>query len=691
MKRRVGALLIGLLILVAGVFLLGFWRYADSPQLDWRLSVVRLKILGALPEESWSQVLHRIGGSRSGAMGTRGMRIANPLISRQDVEAGEQLYEAHCALCHGGSGEGLAGPSLTRPSFQTRADDAYIYWTITRGVPDTEMAPFRGSAVDALQLTAFVRSMGNAIGDGSQSEEWEVCAPCRSIDVTYDRLRNAAQDPANWITFAGSFQGQRFSALDQINRRTVSRLRLRWVYTTRGITGVEAVPLVVDGVMFLTGPDNEVIALDAGTGQPFWVFERPVPTGVKLCCGKNNRGVAVLDKRVYHGTLDNHLIAIDMETGRPVWDVEVADIGDGYSMTGAPLAVKDKVIVGIAGGEFGVRGFVDAYDALTGQRTWRFYTTAGPGEPGHETWENDAWKTGGGATWVTGSFDPELNLLYWGVGNPGPNYDGDYRPGDNLYTSSVIALDPDTGQLQWHFQFVPHDTYDWDSNAVPILADLEYQGATRKLLLWAHRNCFYYILDRKTGEFLQATEYCGQNWNDGFTKEGRPIRRPNTTPTEGGIALRPGPYGGSNWFLPAFSPLTQLYYVSYRSSEYLYSRSRSEYTRGRVFVGGKVEPLPGPRDRAGLLAIHGATGKVAWEFPRRKFTKAGTLATASGLVFTGSDDGALVALDATTGEEIWRQRLGQLLDTGPITYLYQGKQQLAALSSGSLFAFAMPD
>jgi alcohol dehydrogenase (cytochrome c) len=398
--------------------------------------------------------------------------------------------------------------------------------------------------------------------------------------------------------------------------------------------------------------------------------------------------VAVLGKRVFHGTLDGRLIALDVANGQPVWDVQVADPAVGYSLTGAPLAVKDKIIVGVAGGDYGARGFLDAYDAETGKRVWRFYTVPGPGEAGHETWENDAWETGGGATWVTGSFDPELNLLYWGVGNPAPTWNGDYRPGDNLYTCSVIALDPDTGELKWHYQFTPHDTNDWDAAIVPVLADLEYAGEVRKLMLWANRNCFFYILDRETGRFLQAKEYCDQTWNDGFTSEGRPIRRPNTRPTAEGVRILPSPFGGSNWWAPAYSPRTRLYYVAYQGRDHKVWKSPMELTPAPIGGGGgEIPAVKGGLIATGVRAINAVTGEVVWEKEalERQPSRAGILVTASDLVFTASNSGVLFALDARTGKQIWEMRLGGKVGMGPITYLHEGRQQVALISAGSVF------
>jgi alcohol dehydrogenase (cytochrome c) len=541
-----------------------------------------------------------------------------------------------------------------------------------------------------LRLTAFVRSLPET--STARAEPQAVaCEPCKSINVSHERLLNAPKDAANWITHSGAFHGGRFSTLDQINHRTVSRLRLKWVYQPSRSGGVRTVPLMIDGVMFLTGTENEVIALNARTGEPFWTYERPLPHNLSLCCGKVNRGVAALGNRVYHATLDGRLIALDMPTGSEAWDVEVADYREGFSLTAAPLAVKDKVVVGMAGAEFPTRGFLDAYNAETGERAWRFHTIPGPGEPGHETWENDAWKTGGGSTWVTGSYDPELNLLYWGVGNPAPAFNGEHRPGDNLYTNSVVALDPDTGRLRWHYQFVPHDVNDWDAAISPILTDLEIGGRLRKVMLWANRNCFYYVLDRESGEFLLATEYCKQTWNDGFTAKGRPIRRPNTIPTEAGTLVYPAFLGGSNWFAPAFSPVTRLYYVNVHAADVVLARRPANPARGRRFEGGRASVMRGTTASGVLRAMDAATGKIVWERFSDTYTRAGILATAGGLVFTGTTDGNLVALDAATGEEALVLRLGGSISSGPITYMLDGKQQLAVVVHGSVFVLEIVD
>jgi alcohol dehydrogenase (cytochrome c) len=684
-----------LLLFGVAVLSLGLWWYSDSPALAWRLSLIRLKTLGALPQESWTDIARRISpGNLFQSEGPKHFReivIANPLTSDQHVEAGMDLFQAQCVICHSEGGN-AAGPDLRRADFQTRATDSDIYLAIAHGVEGTAMTPYAGPPVEVLQLTSYVRSLAADSATVTQPERAQSdCVRCEAINVGFERLANAAKDTSNWLTYSGALNGQRFATLDQIDRNNVSRLRANWIYQMRSLDGVQSVPLVVDGVMFLTGPQNEVIALDADTGKPYWTFERAVPGDVPLCCGKRNRGVAILGNRVYHATLDAHLIALDIRTGKPVWDVELIDYHDGYSMTAAPLAVNGKIIVGVAGSEYPIRGFIDAYDAETGKRAWRFYTIPGPGEPGHETWENDAWKTGGGGTWVTGSYDPELNLVYWGIGNPAPAHDASYRPGDNLYTCSVVAIDPDTGQLKWHYQFTPSDTHDWDAAIVPVLADLEYEGRPRKTMLWANRNCFFYILDRETGEFLKATEYCKQTWNDGFTKEGRPIKRPNSDPSDEGAIIFPSVGGGSTWFAPAFSPLTGLYYVAYRDWGQKYYRKTADPEPARFFAGGFANTLPGMGDKGAYQAIRGTTGEVAWTVPLGRSSRSGLLVTATGLLFGGTREGELLALDAATGEELWRTQIGGEISMGPITYMHNGAQHLAIISNGVLFNMNIPN
>ena len=353
-----------------------------------------------------------------------------------------------------------------------------------------------------------------------------------SAQVSYERLKSAAQEPGSWLTYSGNYASHRFSALDQIDASNVGGLRPVWLYQTSSGGELETSPLVVDGVMYVTEPPATVTALDVKTGRPLWTWSRPMPTDLRtLGFPRTNRGLAALDDKVFVGTLDNHVVALDAVSGAVRWDVQIAENSLGYCITAAPLAIDGKILVGVSGGEAGVRGFLDALDASTGERLWRFWTIPGPGEPGHETWSGDAWKTGGGATWLTGSYDPDLDLLYWGVGNPGPDWNGDVRPGDILYTCSLLAIEPNSGTLRWHFQFTPHDTHDWDAQSWPVLLDTQWQGRPRKVVLHANRNGFFYMLDRETGEFLRGAPFVKVTWAKGLDDSGRPILTPGAAPT----------------------------------------------------------------------------------------------------------------------------------------------------------------
>ncbi len=358
--------------------------------------------------------------------------------------------------------------------------------------------------------------------------------------ITPERLVRAADQPQNWLTYSGTYSGQRYSTLTQIDRANVKNLEMKWLLQNQVAGPWESSPLVIDGIMYLTQRPNDVIALDARTGRIFWIYKYTGSAESKVCCGANNRGLAILGDTLFMGTLDAHLVALDAKSGRVLWNVAVAEFSHGYSITLAPLALKDKVIVGIGGGEYGIRGFIAAYDAATGKEAWRFYTIPAPGEPGSDTWTGDTWKNGGGSLWVTGTYDPALNLTYWGVGNPGPDFNAAQRPGDNLYTDSVVALDADTGRLRWHFQFTPNDRYDWDATQVPVLVDTNWNGTPAKLLMLANRNGFFYVLDRSSGKFLFGKPFVKVNWTSGLDANGRPMQ----TPQPPGGTTWPGQQGG---------------------------------------------------------------------------------------------------------------------------------------------------
>jgi len=528
------------------------------------------------------------------------------------------------------------------------------------------------------------------------------CANSLSAQVTSDRLLKAGQEPQNWLTYSGGYAGQRHSALTEITPQNVHNLELKWVFQAHSFEKFEATPLVVDGVLYTVQAPNDVVALDAATGRVFWTYNYAPSKAARPCCGRVNRGLAVAGDLLFMGTIDAHLIAIDAKSGKSVWNTTVGRAEAGYALTHAPLVVKDKVIVGVAGGEFGIRGFIAAYDIHTGKEVWKFYTIPGPGEPGNETWAGDSWKHGGGSVWVTGAYDPDLNLTYWGVGNPGPDWNGDKRKGDNLYTDSVVALDPDTGTLKWHYQFSPHDEFDYDSVQVPVLADIEYQGLPRKVMLWANRNGFYYTLDRVTGKFLVGKPFTQVNWANGFDEQGRPMRVPGKVPSREGTLIYPSNQGATNWYSPSFSPSTGLFYIpAWDNTFSVYVKTEEEFVEGQRYSSGmhnsSFGPARGvqnntrkPEDGHGaVIAVDPKTGEKKWQFNLTDVTDAGILTTDSDLLFSGGREEYFYALNARTGDLLWRTALGGAIMNGPITYSVGGKQYVAAAAGNSLFVFGL--
>ena len=526
----------------------------------------------------------------------------------------------------------------------------------------------------------------------AQEDQFQtVIAPAFS-PVTWERLVNAADEPENWMMYSGTLDSQRYSRLDQINKDNVSDLEMKWSYQIPVIDRAETVPTVVDGIMFITEAPSNLAAVDAQTGRVYWRYDHELPDDLRICCGRNNRGVAILGETLFMSTLDAHLVAIDARTGNVLWDVEVADYEAGYSKTAAPLIVKDKVVTGIAGGEFGIRGFIDAYDPVTGELEWRTYAIPGPGEPGNDSWSGDSWKTGGAATWITGSYDPDLNLIYWGTGNPGPDWNGDVRLGDNLYSDSALALDGDTGEIAWHFQFTPHDVHDYDSIQVPILADIEYQGSMRKVMMWANRNAFFYTIDRATGEFLEGKPYASQTWAEGLDANGRPIRVPGMAPTYEGILVSPPIVGATNWYSPGYSQQTGLFYVTSFDGAQEFFKRDEDYEEGERFTGGGGRyTQPMDAFHSSIRAINPATAEIEWEFPIMPRSSAGITTTAGGIVFTGSADGYFFALDAATGEELWHISLGARVHAAPMTFSIDGKQFVTIASGNVVYTFGLKD
>ena len=506
--------------------------------------------------------------------------------------------------------------------------------------------------------------------------------------VPFDRIVNADREPGNWLSYSRDLQGRRFSPLTEINTQNVSGLRVKWAFQFRE-PHTEVSPIVIDGILFVTGP-NSAAAIDGRSGRLLWTWTRPLPADFhSIGFGHTNRGPAVLDDRLFVATLDGYLVALDLKSGIERWSSKVLNYKTGYSMTMAPLAIDGKVVIGVSGGEAGIRGFIDAYDAKTGQRAWRFWTIPGPGEPGHDTWSGEAWKTGGGATWVTGSYDPELKLIYWGVGNPGPDWNGDVRQGDNLYTCSLLALDADSGKLRWYFQFSPHDTHDWDATHVPILFDAPIHGTNRKLVAVANRNAFYYVLDRATGEFLLGKPYAKQTWATGLDAKGRPIAAPNAEPTKEGNLIWPNLNGATVWFSPSYDPQTGLVYVATREIGARYFKRDTPYKPGAFFPGGGEDELPADDASGAIKALQAESGELRWEFKLHSPPWAGVLSTAGGLVFSGSEEGNFYALDTNTGKPLWDFQTGGAIGANPISFTIDRHQFIAIAADRVLYVFGL--
>lgn len=534
---------------------------------------------------------------------------------------------------------------------------------------------------------------GLAIGAVTLAAQ-QTSAPAGPV-TNQEILDGLKEDGSRWLTFGGNYANHRFSPLTQITPDNVAKLQPQWTFQTSTLGNFETTTLVRDNVLYITGPQNVAWAVDARTGRQIWRYRRELPaTGLTACCGLVNRGFAAFGDKLYMTTLDAHLLALDMKTGAIVWDATLEDYKIGYASTIAPIIVKDKVIVGVAGGEYGIRGFIDAYDVNSGKRAWRFYTIPGPGEPGFNTWAGDSWKIGGTGVWVTGAYDPETNALFYGTGNPGPDYDSSAREGDNLYSDSLVVLDADTGKLKWHYQFTPHDVHDYDSTEVPILADIPIGGQTRKVVMFANRNGFYYTLDRVTGKVIVAKPFVVTTWAKEIDGQGRPMLLPGHTPDEKGETTCPDLTGGTNFWPPSFDPRSRLFYVNAREACATFYAYKQDYVPGQRFTGG-AQQLINTKDNkpwGAIRALDPATGERKWEFPMINPSRAGLLTTASNLLFTGDGEGNLVVLDSRNGKLLWSHQMGATLHgTSPVTYMLDGRQQILVPAGTTLTAWALPD
>jgi alcohol dehydrogenase (cytochrome c) len=619
--------------------------------------------------------------------------VTNPYNTPDDHVAGGLIFRKQCVMCHGGEAIGGVGPPLNRSGLKHGDSDLAIYKVLRDGIPSTPMVPPGLDLIGRWQVIGYLRTL--MLHDGGP----EVIAKARvNINVSSEQIRSAGGRPDEWLTYSGSLDGRRYTPLSEITSANVSQLRIRWTQQFDNTDPtVESTPLVVGGTMFITEPPSNLVALDAKSGEVIWRYDRKVAADVWVCCGRFNRGVAILGQTIFLGTLDGYLVAINANTGKMIWETRVVEGTDGYSISAAPLIVNQSVIVGVAGGDAGIRGFLAAYDSETGKQQWRFNTIPGPGEPGHETWNNGGWQTGGGPTWITGSYDAFLDLIYWGVGNPAPDYLGAGRPGDNLFTNSVIALHAGTGKLAWYFQFTPHDEHDWDSNQTPVLTDVLINGIRRKVICWANRNGFYYVLDRVTGEFLAGVPYVEQTWAKGLDSKGRPITTDANQVSSTGRLTRPAESGATNWENTALDQRKGLIFVPATEGAAVFTNLGNVNPKDlnrKMFMGSLA--LNAELSTPVVRALDIATGARKWQYfsPPLKdygdlhYYYSGLLATGGDLVF-GASGGYAFALDSTTGLEKWRVFLGGDTRAAPISFTVDGRQVLAVSAGRSLFLFGL--
>lgn len=633
----------------------------------------------------------------------------------QDAPPGRSVFESRCARCHGSDGNGgELGPAIA-PRLRKHTDQD-LAALIHNGIPAAGMPPIPVDEKEMAPLIAFLRSLqpraegkpvvhlqvrttdnrslsGDVLNQGFDDLQ------LRTADGRVHLLRRAGEryrevtSETGWPSYNGDPGGNRFTRLTQITPANVSRLAPKWVFTVRDASHLEVTPVVVEGIMYVTDP-NECYALDAGTGRQIWHFQRPRTAGIvgDVTAGLN-RGVAVAGGRVFMETDDAHMIALDRFTGEQLWDTQMADWHANYFATSAPLTAGGLVVGGVGGGELGSRGFLAAFDQASGKEAWRFWTIPAPGERGSETWSGPAMVHGGAPTWFTGTYDSELDTLYWPTGNPAAEYNGDDRAGDNLYSNCILALDRASGRLKWHFQTTPHDLWDWDATETPIVVDGKWQGQPRKLLLQANRNGFFYVWDRTDGKLLLAKPFVRNlTWASGIGPDGRPILNPKQEPSEAGTRVCPSQDGATNWFSPSYNPSTGLFYVQTFEKCSIYTkRDIGTWTAGKEYLGGTQRTAPGGKPERILKAIDIQTGRIAWELPQpgNAASWGGTLATATNLVIFGEEGGALMAADGTTGRPLWSFPTNQLWKASPMTYTFDGKQYIAVAAGPEILAFAL--
>ena len=659
------------------------------PGIRWRLQIVYLDLLGRIPDLEMRELPGLLLPGAGQPKLARLVITHNPYAvihvpsnTPADIEAGATIFREQCAGCHSPDGSGSpAAPALFGREFRHGETEWAVYRTIRDGVPNTGMAPHPLGHRKLWQLVAFIRSLG-VPGDGVVAAA-EESSKLKQVRLSYDELAALEQPGKDWLTYSGAYGSNRHSSLAQIDSHNVNTLTMRWMHQlVGGHDKIESSPIVRDGVMYFTVPPGRVLAVDAATGHQMWAHDHPYEFlgGGEGPLGQN-RGVALLGDRVFVGTWDSKLIALSAATGNVLWEVSVGEYPGTY-ISGAPLVYRGLVVTGVGSPPGFGRGFIVAYDVNTGKERWRFVTIPGQGARGNETWAGESWRKGGAGTWLTGSYDPQEDILYWGVGNPRPDFDASTRHGDNLYSDSVVALRGTTGELLWHFQFTPGDTHDWDSNQTPLIADRNTPQGLEKRLLWANRNGFYYVLDRQTGAFRLGVPFAKENWAQGLDNQGRPIPLARNHTDVQGVSVYPGAKGATNWWSPSYDPDLDLVFIPVLEE-------------GMIFFPS-VETLPTTGGRSfytAIRALDASTGKLVWEHrqqPRADDDNtSGVMSTSGGVVF-GADHGSFFALDSRSGNLLWTVETGGVIYAPPVTFTVDGEQFVSIISGRNLMTFALP-
>lgn len=683
MKKLIIAVLVLAVVLVCTVMI-------ASAGARVRARIVAYKVLGRLPGVTRADLAPIIrpgaGFDLDALEATRNpyASLRTPPHLAGDTARGRSLFESRCSQCHGRSAEGISGPGLAAATRKHGTTDWAAFRVIQDGVPGSAMVPTGLGFDDTWRVIAHITRTVAARADSSRAGRPPL-PPITDADIA-----GADQSLDEWRLYNGGWSGHRNKDVPALTATTVGTMRMGWAYQMpRDPPTSQSTPIAVRGLLIVTAA-TDVIALDQVSGAVVWQWHRDLPEPVKLCCSRANRGVGVFGDLVFVGTLDAHLFALDLATGQVRWTVHVAEASQGYSITGAPFPVEGKLIVGVGGGEFGIRGFLDCYEPATGKRLWRTWTVPAKGEPGSETWNGTT--PGGGPTWVPGAYDPATKTLYWGVGNPSPDFAPDVRPGDNLFTNSAIAVDLETGTIKWSFQFTPNDSHDWDSAQTPILADITWEGQRRPVVLWANRNGYFYVLDRATGKFLRATQFGKQTWNDGFDANGHAKPRADAAPTPNGTVVYPGVGGATNWWPSAYSDKLGMVFISAKDDGSVFFRDRTLTNEADAFLGGRTQPVAGQPPVYYVIAMDAETGSERWKSiaPETRSSAMGGLLAIGDRLVIGGQSNTFFALDARTGKRVWEASLGGPIYGAPVTFRTNGKTRVAVVAGTVLFVFELP-